>query len=84
MLRTGLRVVEDEVAVGERSALGVLAREADRDAFDEQARECERLRLAPVDSARVERSHAPLEHLHELRIHGEPVGYANELLLELA
>ena len=47
----GARVVEHEVAVRERAALGVLAREADRDPVLEQRRERERLRLAPVDPA---------------------------------
>ena len=46
-----VRVVEDEVAVGERAALGVLAGEADRDAVLEQRGVGERLALAPVDPA---------------------------------
>ena len=59
----GVRVVEDEVAVRERAALGVLAGEPDRDALDEQAGERERLGLAPVDAALLERRRAPLELL---------------------
>ena len=84
MLGARVRVVQDEMPVRERAALGVLAGEADRDALDEQARERERLRLAPVDAALVERFDSPLEHLHELRVDGEPFGDADELVLELA
>ena len=47
----GVDVVEDGVAVRERAALGVLAGEPDRDPVDEERRERERLRLAPVDAA---------------------------------
>ena len=48
----GLGVVQDEVPVRERAALGVLAGQPDRDALDEQRREGERLGVAPVDAAR--------------------------------
>ena len=51
----GSRVVQNRVAVGERAALRVLARQADRNALLEQRRERERLRVAPVDPALVER-----------------------------
>jgi len=43
--------VEDEVAVGEGAALGVLAGEADVDALGQQGAEGERLGLAEVDRA---------------------------------
>ena len=54
-------VVEDEVPVRERAALGVLAGEPDRDPLLEQRRERERLRLPPVDPALDERLATPLE-----------------------
>ena len=84
VLGARVRVVEDEVAVGEGAALGVLAGEADRDALDEQARERERLGLAPVDAAGVERLDPPLEHLHELRVDGEALRHVDELGRELS
>ena len=51
------------MAVGERSTLGVLAGEADRDALDEQRAEGERLGLPPVDAAFLDRLQAALELL---------------------
>ena len=54
----GLHVVQDEVALRERAALRVLPGEPDRDAVDEQRREGERLRVAPVDAALVDRERA--------------------------
>ncbi len=80
----GVHVVEDEVTVRERAALGVLAGEADRDPLDEQRRERERLGLAPVDAALVERDAATLELPRELRVDGEAVGHAQQLLVQLA
>ena len=71
-----LGVVEDEVPVRERSALGVLAGQPDRDPLDEQAREREPLRVAPVDAAVVERLEALVELRLQLRVHGEAVGDA--------
>ena len=68
----------------ERAALGVLAREPDRDAVDEQRGERERLGLAPVDPAFVERGPAPLELARELRVDGEALRYAQELVGEAA
>ena len=59
-----LDVVEDDVAVRERPALGVLAGEPDRDPLDEERGERERLGLAPVDPALLERLAAPLELAH--------------------
>ena len=56
--RAGLDVVEDVVPMRERAALGVLAGEPDRDPFDEERGERERLRLAPVDAAFLERLRA--------------------------
>ena len=51
----GVRVVEDEVAVRERAALGVLAGQPDGIPSTSRLRERERLGLAPVDAALVER-----------------------------
>ena len=55
VLEAGVLVVEDEVAVGEGAALGVLAGEADVDALGQQRGEGERLGLAEVDPALLER-----------------------------
>jgi hypothetical protein len=45
-----LGVVEDEVALGERAALDVLAGQADRHALGQQRGERERLGVRPVDA----------------------------------
>ena len=76
------RVVQDEVAVAERAPLGVLARQPDRDPLDEQAGERERLGVAPVDPAGVERLRAPVELALQLRIHGEALGHPPQLGVE--
>ena len=62
----------------------VLAGDPDRDAVDEQRRERERLRLAPVDAALVDRVAAALELLHQLRVRREALGDAQQLLVQLA
>ena len=80
---TGLHIVEDVVPVGERAPLGVLAGQADRDPFDEQGRKGERLGLAPVDPALLERLSATVELLRELRVNGEALGHSDELAVEL-
>ena len=49
VLLAGLGVVQDEVALAERAALGVLAGQADRDALGQQRRERERLGVGPDD-----------------------------------
>ena len=79
-----LDVVQDDVAVRERAALGVLAGEPDRDPVDEQRRHRERFRLAPVDAALVERVAAPLELLHQLRVRLEAFRDAQQLLVQRA
>ena len=85
MRRPGLVVVEDEVAMGERAALGVLAGQPDGGALEQQAREGERLGLTPVDPALLaERLSASFELAGELRVDLEPVGHGEELLVELA
>src|SRR5688572_33253534 len=79
-----LRVVEHEVAMRERAALGVLPRQPYGDAFDEQGGEGERLGVAPVDAALVERSRAALELSRELRMDGEALLHPHELAVESA
>ena len=64
----GALVVQDGVPVREGPALGVLAGEPDRDALGEQARERERLGLAPVDPALAERLAPALELPQQLRV----------------
>ncbi len=81
---SGVGVVKHEVALRKRAALRVLPGEPDRDPVDEQRRERERLGLAPVDAALVERRAPSLELARELRMHGEAVGRAQELVGELA
>ena len=49
----GAHVVQHDVAVGERAALGVLAGQPDRHAVLQQRAEGERLGVAPVDAALV-------------------------------
>src|SRR6478735_7295477 len=68
--------------VRERAAFGVLAGDADRDPVDEETRERERLRLAPVDSAFLDRSSPPLELRRELRMDRERLGHSQQLLVE--
>ena len=69
-----VHVVQHEVAVRERAALGVLARQADRDAVGQQRGERERLGVAPVDAAVADRRPAPLELRPQLGMHREALG----------
>ena len=62
--------------VRERAALGVLTGQAHRNPLDEQRRERERLGLAPVDAALVDRLAAPLELAQKLRVDREALGHA--------
>src|SRR5207342_2425496 len=55
VLEARVLVVEDEVAVGEGAALGVLTGEADVDAVGQQRAEGQRLGLAEVDPALLQR-----------------------------
>ena len=80
----GVRVVQDEVAVREGAALAVLPGHADRDALGEEARERERLGLAPLDAALVEGDCAALQLLGELRVGREALGEAQQLGVEAA
>ncbi len=82
--RSGLHIVQHRVTMRERSALGVLARESYRDSLDEQRRERERLGLPPVDAALLDRLAPALELLHELRMRREPVGDAQQLVVQRA
>ena len=52
VLLAGLGVVQDEVALAEGAALGVLAGEPDRDSLGQQRGERERLGVRPLDPAR--------------------------------
>ena len=82
--RARVQVVEDEVAVREGAALGVLPGEPDRDPLAQERAVRERLGLAPVDPALVERLDAPLELPRELRVDGEAVRHPQQLGVELA
>jgi hypothetical protein len=77
-----LGVVQDEMTLREGAALGVLSRQANRDAFDEQRCERERFRLAPVDPALLDRLQAALELREQLRVHGEALGDLEQLRVE--
>ena len=80
-----LCVVQDEVALAEGAALGVLAGEADRRALDEQRREGERLGVRPVDAALGADGLAPaLELAQQLGMDREALGHREQLLVELA
>ena len=76
-------IVEHEVALREGAPLHVLAGQPDRDAFDEERRERERLGMAPVDSAAGHRRPPALELPGELRMDRELLGCAQELLVQL-
>jgi hypothetical protein len=76
--------VQHRVAVRERAALCVLAGQTDRNPFDEQRRECERFRLAPVDPAAVERLETPLELPLQLRMDRKVLRNAEKRLIEVA
>src|SRR5437764_1798651 len=80
----GLDVVEDVVAVREGAALGVLAGESDRDPLHEQARERERLGLAPVDPALLEGLRAAVELLLQLWVDREALRPGDQGSVELA
>src|SRR5207245_10578446 len=73
-----------EVAMGEGAALPVLPRESDRDSLDDERRERERLGLAPVDAAGLDRLQASLELPHELRMDREPVRHLEQQRVQRA
>ena len=79
-----LCVVQDEVAMRERSALRVLAGEPDRDPLHEQRRKRQSLRLPPVDGSLVQGLRPPVELAGELGMDGEPVGRLEELVVQRA
>ena len=80
-----LVVVEDEVAVGERAALRVLSRQANRGARDEQTAQREPFRLRPVDPSLLAEGLAPsLELLYQLGMDRETLRHGEELLVQLA
>ena len=81
--------MQDHVALAERAALGVLAGQAQRRALGEQRRERQRLRVRPVDvrlrrRALLQRLAPAIELFDHLRVHGEAVGHAQQLLAQLA
>ena len=79
----GLRVVQHEVALRERAALGVLAGQAHRRALGQQRRVGQRLGLRPVDAAvRADRRAPALELLDQLRVDGEALGNPQQLFVE--
>ena len=68
----------------EGAALAVLAGQPDRHRLGDQARERQRLGVAPVDPAFVDRGDAPLELLEQLRVDGEFARHLDQLRVELA
>ena len=66
----------------ERASLGVLAGEPDRNALGEQARERQRLALAPVDPTRAKRLAPPLELLESFGVRLEALGQREQLLVQ--
>ena len=83
--QAGAGVVEDQVALAERAALGVLAGEPNRHAVDQQRAEGERLGLGPVDAfAAGERLAAALELALQLGVELESLGDGEELLVDVA
>ena len=68
----GLRVVEDEMALAERAALGVLTGEPHRHALGEERCPRERLRVRPIDRPVLERRAPPLDLRPQLPVHLEP------------
>src|SRR5947209_6745539 len=67
----------------EGAAFRVLAGQPDRNSFDEQRAERERLGLAPVDPTFLDRREPALELPHQLRMDGEMLGDAQQLLVQL-
>ena len=84
VLEPGVLVVEDEMAVGEGAALGVLAGEADVDAVGEQRGEGERLGVAELDPAARQRLDPPGERLAQLAVDREALRRLDQRLVQLA
>ena len=82
VLEARLLVVEDQVAVGERAALGVLAGEPDVRALGQQRGEGEALGVAELDPALVEHVEALEQRLAQLAVDREAVGDLQQLLVE--
>ena len=79
----GLGVVQDEVALGERAALDVLAGQADRRALGQQRGVGQLLGVGPVDAAvGAQRGAAALQLLDELGVDGEALGRGQQLVVE--
>ena len=84
VLEAGLLVVEDEVAVGEGAALGVLAGEADVDALGQQRGEGERLGVAELDPAVLQRLDPLGERFAQLAVDREALRHLDQRLVQLA
>ena len=67
----------------EGAALGVLAGDADVDALGQQRAERQRLGVAELDAAALDRLDPLLERLAQLAVDGEAVGDADQLLVQL-
>ena len=75
-------VVQHEMAVGERAALGVLTGQPDRDPILQQRGEGERLGLTPVDSSGPDRLAPALELAQQLLAGCEALGQCEQLLVQ--
>ena len=82
VLEAGLLVVKNEVAVGERPALGVLAGEPDVGSLGQKRRVGERLGVPVLDRPVVEDLDPALERLAQLAVDGEAVGEPDQLLVQ--
>ena len=80
----GPHIVQNGMTMRERAALGVLSRQPDRDALDQERAERQRLRLAPVDSTILDRLKTAVELAFELRVHGEVLRDDQQLLAQFA
>ncbi len=78
VLRLGAMVDDGGVALAERAAARVLARDAHRRSFEQQRAERERFGERPVDLVAVERRAPRREDAGELRVRFEAVGEGRE------
>ena len=82
VLEAGLLVVEEQVAVGEGAALGVLAGQADMRALGQQRGVGERLGVAELDQAAFGDLEPLFEGLAQLAVDREAVGNLDQLRVE--
>ena len=78
----GADVVENQVALAEGAALGVLAREPHWDAARDQRREGQLLGLRPVDFSLGQRRLATLHLAEQLGVHTESIRHGQQLAVE--